>query len=282
MDGKDESRAPQRTIDAAAKATFLAALRAGTRREVAADEAGFSLTGFYGARRRDPVFAADWAAALAGAPAAERRTRAYAERDEAAACPERSRRARGEGEVRHSPANRRLWQRRRRTHVRFTLERQELFLEHFAATGDTKASAQAAGVSESTVHLHRRMHPEFAELYREALAIAYPRLEEEAVRLRLANQARLRAAVERGACREPGRNGTRCPTCGHDPDDDAQFDRTLALLARWDRKQRRVESPLDGGRRHRATFQEFLAAADKKLRALGLRSEWPPKGKGAS
>jgi hypothetical protein len=263
MDGTDESRAPQRRIEADAKTAFLAALRAGARREDAADRAGFSLTGFYGARRRDPAFKADWAAALAGAPAAERRSRAYAERDEAVA----------RGELRIASANRRVCQKRRRTHVRFTLERQELFLEHFAATGDTKASAEAAGVSESTVHLHRRLHPEFAELYREALAIAYPRLEEEAVRLRLASQARLRAAVERGACREPGRDGTRCPTCGHDPDDDAQFDRNMQLLARWDRKPRNVDSQFTpGGRRQRATFQEGIAWMDRKLRALGIRS----------
>lgn len=264
MDRNDSPR-PQRRIDADAKAAFLAALGTGLTREAAAARAGFSLTGFYGARRHDPAFAAGWAAALATPPAATRRARAYAARGQS-------------GEVRHSCANRRLWQRRRRIHVRFTLERQEIFLEHFAATGDTEASAAAAGVSASTVHLHRRTRPDFAELYAEALAIAYPRLEEECLRLRRASQERLRAAVERGADSWPERR-PGCPVCGHDPDDDAQFDRNMQLLARWDRKPRRVESPLDGGRPHRATFEEFIAAADRKLRALGLRSG-PPEGKG--
>jgi hypothetical protein len=223
MHGTRDSRPPRR-IDAAAKATFLATLRRGVAREDAATETGFSLTGFYGARRHDPAFAADWATALATPEAAARRTRAYAER----------------GEVRHSCANRRLWQRRRRTHVRFTLERQEIFLEQFAVTGDTKASAAAAGISGSTVHLHRRTNPEFGEVYREALAIAYPRLEDEAVRLRLAAQSRLRAAVERGARTPPGRAPDACPACGCCPDEDAAFDRVMQLLARWDRKQRRV------------------------------------------
>lgn len=256
MDAQPESRAPQRRIEAAAKAAFLAALRRGVTREDAAAETGFSLTGFYGQRRRDPQFAADWTQALAAPDAAARRTRAYADR----------------GELRHSCANRRLYQRQRRRHVRFTLERQETFLEHFAASGDTRASAAAAGVAESTVHLHCRQNPVFAEFYREALAIAYPRLEEEALRLRRAAQSRLRAAVERGDRTPPCQTPKACPTCGCCPDEDAEFDRTMALLARWDRKQRRVESPWDGGRQHRATFEEFIEAADKKLRALGLRS----------
>lgn len=258
MHGPIESPRPQRVIDAEAKAAFLAALRRGVTREDAAAEAGFSLTGFYGQRRRDPGFAAGWTEALAAPSAAVRRTSAYA--------------ARGAGEVRHSCANRRLYQRQRRRHVRFTLERQEDFLEHFAATGDTKASAAAAGVSESTVHLHRRLNPEFAEYYRQALAIAYPRLEEEALRLRVAARKRLRAAVERGGRTPPGRAPEACPVCGCCPDEDAAFDRTMRLLARWDRKQRRVENPLDGGRQHRREIFDVIAAMDKRLRALGLRS----------
>ncbi|HEV7660163.1 MAG TPA: hypothetical protein VGO55_09990 [Allosphingosinicella sp.] len=65
MSGKEDSRAPQRFIDAAAKAAFLASLRRGERREDAAAAAGFSIMGFYGARRRDPVFKAEWTEALA-------------------------------------------------------------------------------------------------------------------------------------------------------------------------------------------------------------------------
>jgi hypothetical protein len=76
MSGKDDSRGGQRFIDGAAKATFLAALRRGERREDAAIAAGFSLMGFYGARNRDPAFKADWTDALATSAAAERRVRA--------------------------------------------------------------------------------------------------------------------------------------------------------------------------------------------------------------
>lgn len=269
MEHPPDSPQPQRRIDAAAKAAFLAALRRGVTRDDAAAEAGFSLTGFYGQRRRDPQFAADWTDALAAPEAAARRDQAYQDRD-----------ARGPGELRHACANRRLYQRQRRPHVRFTLERQEAFLEHFAASGDTKASAAAAGVSESTVHLHRRLNPEFHECYRDALAHAYPRLEDEAVRLRLAAQARLRAAVERGARAGPGEPPRACPHCGHCPDEDAEFDRTMQLLARWDRKPRRPDSQFaPGGQRQRWTFDETITELDRIMRSMGLRSR--PKGDGA-
>src|SRR5688500_17100841 len=105
MSGRTDKR-PQPRIDAAAKALFLAKLREGLCREDAAAAAGFSLTGFYGARYRDAAFAADWKDALAMPPAAERRARVYEER----------------GEVRIAPANRRLYQRRRRRNVRFDIE----------------------------------------------------------------------------------------------------------------------------------------------------------------
>ena len=270
MSDKTDSCPPQRRIDAAAKAAFLAAMREGARREDAAAKAGFSLMGFYGARSRDPAFAAGWREALGQPAAAERRTRAYAER----------------GEIRIAPANHRLLQRRRRRHVRFTAERQEIFLAHFAMTCDTTAAAEAAGVSESTVHLHRRKNPEFAEAYAAALAEGYVHLEAEAVRLRLKAQRDLRTAVEAAADNSPlhvQRRGTAeggggapfiCPTCGHieEADDGGEFDRVMKLLARWDRKSRHPDTRFTpGGRRQRWSFDEAIVLLDKKLRALGVR-----------
>ena len=181
MNGKPVSPGrPQRSIGPEAKAAFLAGLSEGLCREDAAAAAGFSLTGFYGARRRDPEFAAGWTDALALPPAAARRARAYEAR----------------GEVRIAPANRRILQRRRRRHVRFTAERREAYFGHFVATGDKAAAAAAVGVHPSTVDYHIRNDPAFAEVHREALALCYDRLEEEALRLRLAAQARLRAALD--------------------------------------------------------------------------------------
>jgi hypothetical protein len=254
MSGKDDSRGGQRRIDAPAKAEFVAALRRGARREDAAAEAGFSLMGFYGARRRDPAFKAEWADALAATPAAERRERAYAERGE-------------RGEIRIASANRRIYQRRRR-YVLFDARAQAVFLTHFAATCDTKASAEAAGVSESTVHLHCRTDPAFAEAYRAALAEGYVHLEAEALRQRLAAQKKLRAAIEAAGPAAP-------PALAAEAG--AEFDRIMKLLARWDRKPRRADHDFKpGGRRQRWTFEEAMVLLDKRLRALGLRTPPPP------
>jgi hypothetical protein len=284
MSGKEDPGARQRRIDAAAKTQFLAALRQGESREDAAAAAGFSLMGFYGARRRDPAFAAQWVEALATAAADERRARAYEQRGEGGACPERSR-----GEVRIASANRRLHQRRRRRNLRFDLDARAVFLVHFAETCDTKASAAAAGVSESTVHRHRRLDSAFAEVYREALAEGYFKLEAEALRQRLAAQERLREAVDNpprnGGHAEHGGGGPpkrgACPACGRSDDEGAEFDRIMRLLARHDRKPRRAERGFKpGGRRQTWTFDRAIEELAKRLRGLGLDIPPPPAEEG--
>jgi hypothetical protein len=258
MSGKDESRRRQRFIDAAAKAAFLAGLRRGESREDAAFIAGFSLMGFYNVRARDPAFRAAWTEALATSAAAERRVRAYAERD--------SRLERGE--LRIASANRRVYQRRWHRTVRFTAERQAIFLAHFAMTCDTTASAAAAGVSESTVTYHCRNDPAFAEAYAQALREGYALLEAEVLRRRLAAQKKLRAAIEAAGSTLPPRLAA---------EEGAEFDRIMKLLARWDRNPRRVDSRFKpDGRRQRWTFDEAIALLDKKMRALGLRTSVPP------
>jgi hypothetical protein len=258
MSGNDDSRGPRRRIDEAAKAEFLAGLRRGGSREDAAFAAGFSLMGFYGARARDPAFKVGWTEALAASAAAERRVRAYAERGERLA----------RGELRIASAYRRVYQRRRRRNVRLDAAAQAVYLTHFAAHCDTRAAAAAAGVHESTVRLHRRNDPAFAEAHDAALAEGYRHLEEETVRLRLAAQKRLRAAVEAAGPRRP-------PDLA--AEEGAEFDRIMKLLARWDRKPRRPDSRFTpGGRRQRMTFDEAIVLLDKKLRALGLRTTAPP------
>lgn len=251
-----EANGGNRRIGAAAKARFLAGLREGLCREDAAAAAGFSLTGFYGARRRDPVFAADWSEALALPPAAERRARAYA----------------GRGEVRIAPANRRFLQRRRRRHVRFTAERRETYLVHFVATGDRAAAAEAAGVSPATVDYHRRRDPEFAAVHREALALCYERLEVEALRLRLSVQARLRAAVEAAGDSPPR---ALLAEAG------AEFDRIMKLLDRFDRKPRRPDARFTpGGRRQAWTFEDSIELLYRKMKALGVKLPDMPRAEG--
>ncbi|MEA3061671.1 MAG: hypothetical protein QOJ94_1452 [Sphingomonadales bacterium] len=242
----DSCSGPRR-IDAAAKAAFVAALRGGARREDAAEAAGFSLMGFYGARARDPAFKAEWAAALAAPAAAERRVRAYDERGT-----ER-------GEVRIAAANRRLFQRRRRRHVRFDAAAQAIYLAHFSTDGDSRAAAAAAGVSPSTVRLHRNTDPVFREAHKQALAEAYEYLRIESVRQRLAAQERLRAAIEAAEPASPPELAAEAA---------AEFDRTMKLLARVDRKPR---APDRYGPRHgRWTFEQAIALLEKRLDALGV------------
>lgn len=248
MRGKSNSR--HRQIGSAAKSLFLAGLRNGLRREDAAEAAGFSLMGFYNARARDPQFAAEWKEALALPPASARRARAYAER----------------GEVRIASANRRLLQRRRRL-VRFTADRRELYIAHLIATGDTVAAAAEAGVSPSTVNYHRRNDPDFAQVHREALDQCYVRLEEEALRLRLAAQVRLRAALD---------SAGDSPPRALLEEEGAEFDRIMKLLARLDRKPRRPEANFTpGGRRQAWTFEESIRALDKALDALARKTGKP-------
>ena len=70
-----------------------------------------------------------------------------------------------------------------------------------------------------------------------------------------------------------------CPTCGRTDDPDAEFDHVMKLLARWDRKPRRVDSRFTpGGRRQRWTFDQAITLLDKKLRAMGARTDAPPPG----
>jgi hypothetical protein len=128
-------------------------------------------------------------------------------------------------------------------------------------------------VSPSTVDLHRRRDPVFAEAHREALALCYPRLEEEAVRLGLAAQARLRAAIEAAGDNPP-------PALLEE--DGALFDRILKLLARHDRKPRRPDGRFTpGGRRRAWTFEDAMRAIDKALDAMGIeRIPMPPEGEG--
>lgn len=161
---------------------------------------------------------------------------------------------------------------RRRRHVRFTAERREIYLTHFVETGDRVAAAAQAGVSPSTVDWHRRNDPAFAEACRQASAECLVRHEAEAVRLRLAAQARLRSVVEAAA------------DAPHRPllaDEDAEFDRIMKLLDRFDRKPNRPATRFQPGSRHAPwSFERAIAALDKALDALGERTPFPPELKG--
>ncbi len=205
-----------------AMCVFLNALRGGARHSEAAREAGFCRSSFYRLKKRDPAFAAGWAEAVSHSSGLR-----YI-------CP-------GEG---------RQLQLRRIRSVRFTPERQEAFLDHFAGTCNLADSAAAAGVSEATIFAHRAKDPDFAARFQTALEQGYARLEAMVVQRRIEGQKLLRPIEPTG---EP----------------EPEFERALKLLQRWERKDGRLGPRENGpGRQRRMSFDEAIALLERKLRHM--------------
>ncbi len=174
--------------------------------------------------------------------------------------------AEGAGEqVRIVSNNRRLVQRRRLRHVRFDTERKGILLAASAQSCDLIAAAAAAGICERTVRYHLRSDPAFAEAFQAALEEGYRRLEAESVRERIQAQQRIRAAMEAAeAAGEP------LPVAA----EGAEFDRTIKLLARWDRRDRAARLP-DGEARSPAGLD--VRGGDRRARQEAGRIG-PPRG----
>ena len=227
-----------RSFGARAAGVFIRALEEGATVKEAAAAAGVHRSTPYHRRDEDPQFRAAWDAA------AEKGGRPWL------ISPARGRRLM-------------LWKPRP---TKFTDERKEIYLMHFAATCDSDAAARAAGVCETTVANHRRKDPAFAEACDEALGPAYARMEAELARQRLAALERMRAAIDAGAA-----SGEMA----------VEFERAMALLKRYDkgrdgRVRRRGAGPREG---RRPSFAEAMAALEKKLTALGytIDEESEPK-----
>lgn len=254
MDEDESEKRPRRLIGEDDKARFLLSLRSGASREEAAAGTGFAPISLYNVRFRDEVFrlALEWATELAAIEERLGRLPPPAGQGEDEA-----------GEVRIVPCNGRFLQRRRLRIVKFNEKRQQVFLDHFAGTADAHEAAAAAGVSYHAVRAHYRRNPEFAALWDETLRFAYAMLEAEAVRQRLAAQRRLAENLEpKGELAQ-------------------EFERVMKLLARYDRRGGRVGTAERVPAAHQAwTWDEAIAALDKRLRALGLRSDDPEEDPG--
>src|SRR5688572_22191234 len=185
--GRGGGRAP---VTAAAMGHYIKRLREGANHREAAEGSGFHLATFYKLRKRDPEFGA--------------------------MCQEAIARSSGVRFVRGG-AKRKL-QLRRIRNIRFTPERQAIFLGHFAGTGNTAEAAAKAGVSETTVDKHRRTDPDFERRFLETLGQVHVKLEADLVARRVAAQRLLRDIEPTG---EP----------------EPEFDRAMKLLKRWDRRQ---------------------------------------------
>jgi hypothetical protein len=220
-------------IAALAMGIFIEKLGEGATQEEAARAAGHSRAAFYRLRRRDGEFAAMWAEAIA---------RSSAKR------------------FVHGGRRRTLQLRRVRS-IRFTAERRQIFLDHFAGTANTAEAAAKAGICEGTVDAHRRKDPVFARRFLEALAHAVVKLEADVTARRLAEQKRLRDIEPTGAP-EP------------------EFERAMKLLRRWDRQGAAApDSRIVGeGARKRWSFEDSLALLEKKLRNMGIPIEPLPPG----
>lgn len=232
--GKGGSRRGGRKprIDGLAMGEYVERLSRGENYEAAAKGAGHSRSAFHRLRKRDAEFEA--------------------------VCEEAVARSSGKTFV-HGSRGRKLQLRRTRW-VKFTPERQDIFLAHFAGTADTAASAAEAGVCEATVDGLRRRDPEFDRRYLDTLAQAHVKLEADLAARRIAEQKRLRD-IE--------------PTGSPEP----EFERAMKLLKRWDRRHGRPDSRAVGpGAQERWDFDESLALLERKLRNMGIPIEPPPPG----
>jgi hypothetical protein len=219
-------------VTAYAMGEYVDRLSKGANHGEAAAAAGHSTRAFQRLRKRDSAFAA--------------------------ACDEALLRSSGKRFVRGS--NGRKLQLRRGRHTEFTLDRQVIFLGHFAGTGNVAEAADMAGVCENTIDKHRRRDPDFNRIFLETLDQVYVKLEADLVARRVAAQRQLRD-IE--------------PTGELDP----EFDRAMKLLQRWDRRQGPPDSRAFGdGARKRWEFCEALALLEKKLRNMGYPIEPLPPG----
>ncbi len=151
---------------------------------------------------------------------------------------------------------------------------QDEFLEWFAATCNCSLSARKTGFHYRTVLRHWREDEAFGARCEAALHMGYPRLEELA----------LRAAVE---ALSPER---RKPPKGDRPPPPEHFKMDPMTAVQLLREHKRHLAGLAGGSGRDAkpgpkakkkwTFDEAIAALDKRLRSLGLRygipEDWEP------
>lgn len=140
--------------------------------------------------------------------------------------------------------------------VRWTRRMKETFLDELAATCNVLASAEAIGVTATSVYALRRRDDAFAEAWQAALAQGYQMLETQLVGHALAGGG---AALVNG---DPAR---------------AAIDVDLALkLMRDHRGQAGRDRPVGGPRPRTATRADTNASIMRKLKAIESRLGLPP------
>ncbi|TMJ19969.1 MAG: hypothetical protein E6G92_09490 [Alphaproteobacteria bacterium] len=205
-------------------AAFVAAVEGGALIADAARAAGVALSTLYYRRDRDPAFAAAWAEAV----------------------------VKSGGPVLVLGQCGRRYQKQRSRRMRFTRERKQAFLDHFAGSCNLAAAAEAAGVSVDSVYDHLMNDPAFAQGFEAALQTGYRLLEAETLQQQRAAQEAYRIRPKSGAGFAQS------------------FERSLQLLREYKsggadgRIGRRAPKRV----RERWTFEEAMAALEKKLTAF--------------
>ena len=211
------------------QAAVVMALAKGATVAAAAKAAGFAVQTLYNRRRRCARFRAAWDGAVAES-----------------ARP-----------ILVEPGPGRAWQVKRMRRNRFTRERKAVFLTHFAASCDVRASAAEAGMCVWTVYDHRRRDPAFAAAWREAEKAGCALLEAEALRQRIEAMEAIDFPI--GAIPDPDARR----------DSDLEFWRTMHLLREHKRSLAGIGKP---GRRPRvASNAEVREALTKRLKAFRIR-----------
>ena len=231
-------------------AAFLFGLARGATVEGAAAGAGMKVSTLYYRRKRCAVFARAWREALEAWDADITADGADGEEER--------------GTVVRWHAGRGLMRKRKRP-VEFDRVRKQAFLNHFAETCNLEASAAVAGISLSSVYGALKSDPAFAEGFEEALKTGYLFLEAEALRQQREAQKTYRIDPK-------GEGAAQAQS----------FERTMQLLREYKRTSGSVgrRAPRRGGAHVRWTFEEAMAALEKKLKAFGVEIPDGPEEKG--
>jgi hypothetical protein len=211
-------------------AKVMVALRAGATLENAAAAAGFTSGTVRRARRRSPDFHDGCVQAIA---AAHERLKRPATR---APIPARQGFAYGRGKP-----------------LLFDADRKKAFLEHYAATLDIHAAAEAAGVAYRTVCNHRRDDPDFAAACIEARDIGVERITDELARQRLAAAERYRVDGDKIV-----------------PEAAVEFERAIRFLQIYRAQQARARAEPPPAK---WSFEETMKSIEAGLAVYRLRRE---------
>jgi hypothetical protein len=136
----------------------------------------------------------------------------------------------------------------------WSARRRQIFLDHYAESGNATEACRAAGMYEGAAYGLRRRDPDFARQYDEALAVSKLRLEEMAIQY-----------AKTGGRIVPVEPGEIAPV------DLANFDPELALKILSRSRPSQTPNSRVGAKPRQASREELIEAALKLLAMLKRR-----------